>query len=110
MKPAALVARVADCGFRIEVDAKGNPTLRRDGGRSVPPDLLEELKEHRLAVVRHLLTTALLARAGERRLWGLTAGEPGIKAPKGRTVPATWDYACAEGDAEWTPLPRIEIG
>lgn len=54
MTAAALLARVAEAGYRVTVDS-GHPRLvPLRPGRAFPPALLALLKEHRAAVVAHL--------------------------------------------------------
>lgn len=106
-KPANLIARVREHGFRVELGEKGPALVREEDGAVCPPRLLAELKEHRAAVVRHLLVRALHARAEEsgKPLWGLVRGDPRPQKFAGRDLPADWSWACVEGDAEWTELP-----
>jgi hypothetical protein len=53
MKVADLLARVAGCGFRVEVDDDTGPFLVKVlQGATLPPGVLAELKANRAAVLR----------------------------------------------------------
>lgn len=105
MKPAEIVARLAQAGFRFTSDDGQPPKLIGPRGRE-PGDVMPALAANREAVLRFVLCRDLLARAGERKVWGLVSGEPEILPLKGRSVPDSWDYLCFEGSI-WVELPKI---
>lgn len=109
MRPADLLARVAEHGYRVRLTPDGPQLVRELGGGTLPGQLLSALKEHREAVVRHLLVAAALARAGEtnRPVWGLTAGDPCPRRVAKGKVPDAWEFVCVEGDLAWQRLPIV---
>lgn len=109
MSAAELLGRVAQAGFRVELSPDGPRLVRVSGTNAIPDPLLADLREHRSAVLRHLLVESLLARAREQRrvVWGLVPGEPRpVKLVGFSAVPAEWVWVCVEGDKEWTTLPH----
>ena len=102
----ALLARVCECGFRIELAGVGGvKAVREIGSKTLPEQLLADLKHHRQAIIRHLLAESILARASGEPVWGLVSGDPYPKQARG-IVPEEWDYIAVTGDLVWTTLPR----
>lgn len=57
MTPQELALTVADCGFVLQLDNKGNPSLSQVHKDAVlPPELLEQLKANRYAIRNWILS------------------------------------------------------
>lgn len=58
---------------------------------------------------RHRVLSEVIARAraAGKRIYGVSKDRPSCEELVARKqVPADWDYVCAEGDEEWTRLPK----
>lgn len=105
---SGLLAAAAAAGFRIELSG-GVPRAFPDvPGAVMPADVLPGLKEHRRAVIRHLLLAGLKQRAAGRGklLWGYYSECGRVEAFCDRkSRPEEWNRAAVEGDDCWTFLP-----